>query len=395
MKIRAYLYVGVLLVCIQAEIFSQSLTELQQQRDATRQEIEYTSRLLDQVTESKSSSLNRIRLLDRRITGRQELIRSLNVEIDLLQERMNDNEFVIRSLTIDSEKIKSDYARLIMAAYKQRPPYFELTYVFASRDINQAYKRIKYLQQYSEYRKRQVHLILQIQDLLEKKNLELSMQRQKNNMLLAEVEQEREKLNGEIREQQNQVKNLLVQERDLRQEIREKRRIAARLEEEINRLIEEEARRTEGIAALTPEQKLVSDNFENNRGRLPWPTETGVVTEKFGEHPHPVIKNVKVRNDGINITTTENARVRAIFEGEVMRVFAIPGANQTVIIRHGNFLTVYSNLVEVIVKKGDRVESKQTIGTVFTDRDGGLDTTMNFLIYKEKEKLDPEQWLSR
>jgi len=376
-------------------LHAQRINELESQRDATRREIENTTKILNQVSETKSISLNRIKLLNRRISGRQEIIQSLNTEVDMLQARMNDNEFVIRSLTIDIEKIKSDYARLIVAAYKQRPPYFELTYVFASEDISQAYKRIKYLQQYSEYRKRQVHLILQIQDLLEKKNIELKLQRKKNDDLLTELEGERRRLNSEMSEQQNQLSRLQVRERDLKKQISEKRRIAERLEAEINRLIEEEARRTMGVEALTPEQQLVSENFEKNQGRLPWPTQTGVITEQFGEHPHPVIKNVKVRNDGINITTTKNGQARAVFEGEVMRVFAIPGANQTVIIRHGNFLTVYSNLVEVTVKKGDMIQTKQPIGIIYTDQDGGNGTTMNFLIYKEKEKLNPELWLSQ
>ena len=137
----------------------------------------------------------------------------------------------------------------------------------------------------------------------------------------------------------------------------------------------------------------MGDNFEQNKNRLPWPVERGIITEHFGIHKHPVLSNVEIRNNGINIATEIGAKVRTVFNGEVSRVFGISGGNTAVIIRHGNYLTVYSNLREVVVKKGDLVSTKQTIGTVFTDTADGNKSILKFQIWRENTKLDPEQWI--
>ena len=373
----------------------QTRQELEDRREKTRNEIENTTRILEQVSRNKGSSLSKIRVLNRQIGSRKRLIDELVVEQGFIQIQIDDNEYVINALAKDVEKIKEDYANLLSAAYKQRPPYFELTYIFASRDINQAYKRFKYLQQYSDYRKRQVHLILQIEDLLIKKNRELVAQKAQKQNIIQDIESERTRFNIEVGEQQNQIRTLQGQEKSLQRKLQEQRRMAQRLDEEIKRIIAEEASKNRDIRTLTPEQKIISENFESNKGRIPWPTRTGIITEKFGEHPHPVFKNVKERNDGVNITTTEGSEARAVFEGEVVKVFAIPGANQTVILRHGNYLTVYHNLINVRVKVGDKVNLKQGLGTIYTDREEDNQTTLTFMVWKERQKLNPELWISK
>lgn len=146
---------------------------------------------------------------------------------------------------------------------------------------------------------------------------------------------------------------------------------------------------------MTPEQKLAGSDFEQNKRRIPWPVERGVITEKFGIHPHPVLTNVTVNNNGVNITTEQGTQARAVFKGEVSRVFGITGGNMAVILRHGPYLTVYSNLVDVVVKKGDAVAVRQKLGTVFTDANDGNKTILKFQIWKESQKLNPEEWLAR
>jgi len=146
---------------------------------------------------------------------------------------------------------------------------------------------------------------------------------------------------------------------------------------------------------MTPEEILVSANFEQNRRRLPWPVERGVITDHFGVHQHPVLKNIQVKNNGVDISTVQGAKARSVFGGEVSRVFVVSGGNYAVIIRHGKFLTVYSNLVDVLVKSGDKVSIKQTIGTIGTDNEDDNKTVLKFQIWKENVKMNPEEWIAK
>lgn len=376
-------------------ILGQSRSELEKKRTEANTEIQKTTNILNEVSKGKKLSINRINIINRQIRNLKGLMNNLNEEIIDITVKIDDNQYVIESMESDIVRIKSDYARLIQEAYKQKSPYFELTYVFASKDINQAYKRIKYLKQYAEYRKKQVYLIDRLQDLLEKKTNELLFQRQEKNDLLAQYDIAKSDLSVAINKQQNQVARLQKRERDIKKELAKHRRQAKKLDNEIKSLIAKEMKPKTGPNKLTPEQNIVSKNFEKNRGKLPWPTHSGIVTESFGVHAHPVLRNVQVRSDGISITTLRGTKARAVFDGEVMKVFAIPGANQTVIVRHGNYLSVYKNLVDVKVEIGDYISIKQELGTIYTNANEGNDTTLNFMIWKEMEKLDPENWLSK
>ena len=393
--LRFYLVVIIVLFIDVLVGYGQDRAELEKRREAARNDIERTNKILNEVSKSKSLTINRIVVLNRQIKRRQDLISDLDLEIDNLNTRIFDNQYVIKSLGGDTEKIKADYAKLIQAAYKQKPPFFELTYLFSSGDINQAYKRMKYIKQYARYRQRQVTLIRRIQKLLETKEKELKEQKNSKNLLLKDIESEKTKLRSEKNSQQKMVTEFGRKEKDLKKKLAQKRSIARKLDKAIEKAIEIEAKNENGIFKLTPEQKLISEKFVNNKGKLPWPTTTGIVTEKYGEHPHPVWKHVRVRNDGINVTTSEGEVARSVFDGIVMKVFAIPGANQTVIIRHGNYLSVYTNLIGVKVKVGDNVVTKQKLGIIYTNRSEGNDTTLHFMLWKEKDKLDPELWLSK
>ncbi|MDX2444055.1 MAG: peptidoglycan DD-metalloendopeptidase family protein [Bacteroidales bacterium] len=376
-------------------MLGQSLSELEKRRTEANTEIQKTTNILNEVSKGKKLSINRINIINRQIRNLKGLMNNLNEEITDITVKIDDNQYVIESMESDIVRIKSDYAQLIQEAYKQKSPYFELTYVFASKDINQAYKRIKYLKQYAEYRKKQVYLIDRLQDLLEKKTNELLFHRQEKNDLLDQYDIAKSDLSVAINKQQNQVARLQKRERDIKKELAKHRRQAKKLDNEIKSLIAKEMKPKTGPNKLTPEQNIVSENFEKNRGKLPWPTQSGIVTESFGVHAHPVLKNVQVRSDGISITTLKGTKARAVFDGEVMKIFAIPGANQTVIVRHGNYLSVYKNLVDVKVETGEYISIKQELGTIYTNANEGNDTTLNFMIWKEMEKLDPENWLSK
>ena len=390
-------YIGFLLVVLLNFGFSYAQTreELELSKENARTEIEKTNKILKEISRNQSLSLNKIRLLNKQVQNRLELIRNLENELVDITIRIKDNELVFSSLTEDAKKIKMEYGRLLQSVYNRRPPYFELIYLFSSQNINQVYKRTLYLRQYSQYRKKQVHLIIQIQSLINLKSEELIFQREQKTIILTELKSENENLDGDIGKQKRYYSKLQRREKQLRSEIRRNEDIARKLDLEIARILDEEAKKAESIYKLTPDEKLISAEFVKNKGKLPWPTQTGVVTGQFGVHAHPVMKHVKIDNGGIDITTTSGSKVRNIFTGEVMKIIAIPGANQTVIIRHGNFLTVYRNLIDITIKVGDSVDTLQEIGTVYTDHSGGDNTTLHFRIYNEKRNQNPELWLSR
>jgi murein DD-endopeptidase MepM/ murein hydrolase activator NlpD len=253
------------------------------------------------------------------------------------------------------------------------------------------------MKRYTNYRENQADLIETIQAELDNKISRLEEQKLIKVQLVTDTKKEASQLSREKLQKDAEVKKLQKEQKTLQQKLEKQRSIERQLENEIQRIIEEEARKntkpgTTGFA-LTPEQKLVGDNFAQNKGRLPWPVERGVITEHFGINQHPVLNNVQTRNNGVNITTETGTKARAVFNGEVTRVFAITGGNTAVIIRHGKYLSVYSNLKEVTVKKGDKITTKQTIGTVFTDADDDNKTILKFQIWLENQKLNPEDWI--
>ena len=390
-----YVSFSLIVVLFSGFAYGQTKEELELRKKNARTEIDKTNKIIKEVSKNQSLSLNTIKLLNKQVKNRKDLIRNLEEELVELSLGIEDNEYIVNSMGADIDKIKKEYGRLLQSVYNRRPPYFELIYLFSSKNLNQVYKRTLYLRQYSQYRKKQVHLIIQIQSLLNLKSEELIAQRKQKRIILVELQSENHNLDSDIRKQKNYYNKLKRRERELRGDVKRSEEIAKKLDVEIARILNEEARKTKSIYKLTPGEKLISEEFVKNKGKLPWPTKTGIITGQFGVHPHPVMKNVKIDNGGIDIATTSGSRVRNVFKGEVMKIIAIPGANQTVIIRHGSFLTVYRNLVDITIKVGDSIETLKEIGTVYTDRSGGDNTTLHFRIYNEKKNQNPELWLSR
>ena len=270
-------------------------------------------------------------------------------------------------------------------------------FLLSANDFNQAYRRFLYTKRYAVYREKQADIIKTIQSVLNEKIFRLEQQNKLKLQLIEDTKKETLKLEDEKLQQNSELQILQKERQNLRRKLNEQRKIEQQLENEIQLIIEEEARKNKAAGgsgfAPTPEQKLVGDNFAQNKNRLPWPVERGIITEHFGMHQHPVLTNVQVRNNGINIATEIGAKIRAVFNGEVSRVFGITGGNTAVIIRHGNYLSVYSNLREVVVKKGDRVSTKQVIGTIYTDVEEDNKSILKFQIWRENQKLDPEEWI--
>ncbi|MFW5761185.1 MAG: murein hydrolase activator EnvC family protein [Cyclobacteriaceae bacterium] len=392
---RYLLIIGIISLSWLGNIRGQSKAQLQSERNHILDEIELLNKNLESTKESREATLNEFLLLDRKLVLRQRLIDQMTRELQFLQSRINDNQLVIESLQSDLKKIKDEYAKMIYYYYKNKDTQNKLMYILAAESFNQAYKRFKYLQQYSAFRKNQVKLINAVHRTLYNQILIIEDQIEEKATLQKQKEDELAQFTREKRHKEQQIVQLRSKEEDLLKQIKKQQEIAEKLEAEISRLIAEESKRSENRAyQLTPEEQLVSDDFRKNRGRLPWPTQQGIVIRGFGEHEHPILKGTKIRNDGIDISTVKGSDVRALFNGEVKRVFSILGANSTIIIRHGNFLTVYHNIVDVRVKAGDVVSVKEVIGKVPSD-DKSETSTIHIEIWEEFTKLNPELWLSK
>lgn len=376
----------------------QSLDELRKKKEKTSEEIKYTTRLLEEAKKNEKQTLNKYKILNKQIELRTNLITGINSEVNVLGEFIDQNAWLVSSLNTDLEELRKEYAKMIVFAQKNQTNYSKVLFVLSANSFNQAYKRLMYLKQYTEYRKKQAELIQWIRDLIQVKVGRLQQQRTEKETLLQSKKREADELNKEKKQQGKVLTTLQQKQKEFERKLREQQRIDAQLSREIQKIIDEEVKkaRQSGKAGfeMTPEQKLVSGQFEQNKRRLPWPVERGVITDHFGVHQHAVLKNIQVRNNGIDISTAQGAKARSVFAGEVSRVFMVSGGNMAVIIRHGQYLSVYSNLVNVLLKSGDKVAVKQTIGTIGTDSDGDK-TVLKFQIWKENVKLNPEDWIAK
>jgi septal ring factor EnvC (AmiA/AmiB activator) len=390
----------------------QSKDKLQKTKNQLEEEIRYTTKLLEETRQSKENSLHKVNLLNRQIDRRQSLINTISGEVNDIQAQMDLQRAHISSLSEELKKMKNEYARMIYYAYKNLNAYNRLLFIFSSEDFNQAYRRLLYYQQYSAYRRTQAELIRDAQMNIDKKQKELEETRTQKLNLARSEEDQKGQLTLEMQEKDKSVQLLSKKEKELETSLREKQQAAQKLEDEINKLIAAEIKAASDRAKktgnrnpktqmkavnteimLTNDEQVLSSSFASNKGKLPWPSEHGVITSSFGEHPHPVLKYVKVKNNGIDISTEKGASVRTVFDGKVSRVMSFPNLNKVVIIRHGEYLTVYSNLEEVSVKDGQTVTTKQMIGKVHTNPDDSR-TDLHFEIWLGKTTQDPQEWLS-
>jgi len=374
----------------------QKKSALENDRIKTMEEIELASKLIQETQVKSKESLNELNLVNHKIKVQKRLIQTLDEEIALMDQQMIENNATIKQLIEKQDKIRTNYAKSIYLTYKKRRRENFFLYVLASENMNQAYKRFRYMQIINNYRKRQVEMLNDLEDQISDENGRLENVKRDKQQLQKQNVKQTDLLANEKNKQKVLLQKLKQREKELRAEVEKKKKIARELEKEIEKIINEERKKSakgDIYATLTKEEKLISDEFGKNYGKLPWPTKQGVVVGRFGEQEHASMKGIKVRNDGIYIATVKNAEVRCIFKGVVTKVFAIPGSNYTVIIRHGNYYTLYHNLRNVIVTKGTEVSTKEIIGNVSTDTEKN-ETILHFQVWKETERNDPEVWLS-
>lgn len=392
---------------------SQSKDELQKKKQQLANEIAQTSKILKETQKNKKATLAQLDALRKQIAIREKLINTISSEIRSLEGQIGTTNAEIDQLQMELEQLKREYAAMIRFAFRNQSSYNKLMFVFAAQNFNQAYKRLKYLQQFSEYRQRQAKYIEEAQLKLENKMLELEENKKTKNGLLEEEQEEKVILGREKSQQEKMAKQLSAKESTLRKQLQAKQAQSRKLDQQIQAIIkreieaarkkaEEEAKakgqkvsgdkNASSNLALTPEAKLLSNQFNANRGKLPWPVEKGTIIEYFGTHEHPQLKGVMVQNNGVDIKTSAGANVRAIFNGNVSGVIQIPGGLNAVLIRHGEYTTVYSNLKSVNVKMGQNISTKQIIGTVATEDEI---SSMELQIWKGINKLNPTEWLAR
>jgi septal ring factor EnvC (AmiA/AmiB activator) len=374
--------------------------------------IEETNRLLQENTRTVSNALNRLNLLIQQISSRRRMIQLLNQEISAMENEIRSKEQQIRTLERDLETKKQQYATSVRKMYLQKNNQDLLLFILSSKSFAQSYHRIMYLRAYSGWRKNQAEEIVEKQESINRERDQLIAQRNNRQSLLNTRQTEENQLRREEGTRQAEVRTLERNNRQLRDELAVKQRQANALNQQIQRIIAEEVRmaqqaaRTEGGTnraaevrggyAMTESERALSASFAENRGRLPFPlTGSYRVVSNFGVNRHRELSRVVVNNNGIDIETTAGNDARAIFNGVISRIFTLPGYNNSIIVRHGNYLTLYSNLDQVYVRQGDRVSTGQPLGKIYTDREKGNSTLLHFEIWREQTKLDPMVWIRR
>ena len=375
----------------------QTKEELQEQKQKAFEEIKLARELMEKTVQQRAGSVQQLRLLQKGIESRARLISTMESEVKILDDQIASTMEEIKKLTAENEKNKQEYARLIYYAYRNQTNYEKLMYILAGASISQSYQRYKYLKYVSDYRIRKAKQIEAMVEELTGKKENLNLLRNNKLKLLEEKEIEQKELENARGRQSRMVAQLNKQESGLKKEIEEKERITRELEAKIREIIEEEARRLNArniYAALTPEQELTGNDFRKNKGKLPWPVDRGIITTGFGDNEYPGLVGSSVKNNGIDINSVPGTKVRSVFNGEVTKVFAILGANYTVLIRHGEYLSVYQNLVNVQVKTGDKILAKEILGDAFTDENNNV-AMVHFEVWQERNILNPEDWLSK
>ena len=414
----------VCLVCLNGMLFAQQnkkSEKLRQTKKQLEQEIRYTSDLLDKTRKNKQISLNKVKILQKQIKTRENLINAINQELKDTEVQLTVETLQLDRMSRQLQTLKSEYARMIYHAHRTMNGHNKLMFIFSAKDFNQAYQRLKYFQQYANYRRNQAIRIEAAQRQIASHRLELENIRGQKLNLVESQTVEKQKLDREKQDKDNAVKEFTSKEKQLLATLKTKQQAEQKLTSEIEKSINEEIRASEerlqkkeakekknpaktnpdkarvpGTAPkleLTPVEVQLSSSFSASCGKLPWPCDRGFISESFGEHPHPVLKNITVKNNGIDIMTEQSSQVRAVFGGRVSKVMSFQHLNKVIIIRHGDYLTVYSNLGEVTVREGEEVKAKQVIGRVQNNAD---DTRpeLHFELWRGKVILNPETWLA-
>lgn len=413
---KRLLYIVCTLLLFQSFAWAQTSEKqrsLERKKAQILSEINAVKELLQRERSKERNILAEIQEQNRKIKLTQDLIQNIQQQINMLSREIKKNQQEIATLEKELEALKADYAQTIVNTYKSRSNQSKIMFVLSSENFAQAYKRVQYMKQYADYRKKQGEEVKEKTEILTDKLADLEVKKTQQNKLLSEAETQRKSLEKDRANQEELMKIIQKDQRKYNDQIKKKQAETQAIDKQIQQLIREaiaEANRkareaaakagakTTGTASsaafeLTPEGRVVANNFKASQGKLPWPVVKGYISLSYGDQPHPVQRHLTIHNSGVEITTESGARARSVFQGEVLQVQILSGGNKAVLIQHGDYITVYQNLSEVFVKKGDKVNLKQDIGVVNTNASG--QTVLKFLLSHNTTINNPQSWLSR
>jgi len=368
----------------------QTRIELENERQKNLIKISEAEKILKETEKSKNVTTGKLNVINKQINNRLSLISNLKKEIKFQNNEILDLSGVIYSLTNDLKILKNEYSEMIYYSYKSRSSLDKLGYVFSSNSYNQMFRRLGYIVQYTNSRKKQIQEIEIVTNELDNQKNNLIYEKRIQNKLLSDEVIENNKLQKLKRNQKKTISDLGKKERRIKKEIKERRISLEQLDNLIKEVIRSERAKLSGVDL---DLIKLTESFETNIGKLIWPVSSGFISNKFGVHPHPVIKNVKVKNDGIDIQTSKGSKVYSVFSGKVSTVAFIPGMNNVIIINHGDYYTLYAKLKNLVVEKGDIITIGQNIADIVTNSDGVSE--LQFQVWKNNIKLNPEKWIMK
>ena len=398
-----FIVIALLISLVSYPIWAQQRKQLEDKRRQLMKEIELTTNLLNETKKNKEAALDRYVTLQRQIRKRQQLIETLEIEVMLNAESIEQTTFVAQALEEDVERLEQEYADIARSAFRQRMNRSTLVFVLSAENFNQAFQRWRFLRQYDQYRNKQARLILETQQTLADKIFWLEERRVEKEQLLAEAQEQANILDQELQDKNQLLRTLKKDESRLSSNLKDQQKAHQKLNNAIEAIIREEMAksRKEGRKedAASPSggsntRAVESTNFEGSRGKLNWPVKNGVITSYFGKQEHPTLAGVYITNNGIDIRTDPEANVHSVFSGEVVGTQFIPGFSYMVIVRHGKYYTVYSNLKEIHVERNDVVKANQVIGIVSNNSKTNA-AELHFEVWKEKKRLNPIRWVEK
>ncbi len=384
---------------LKAQNYQERQKQLEAQKISIKKEIQQINNLINNSRKKSRGLADELEDIQLKISVRDRLIRINNSQVNNLNNIISNQNERIADLEVDLKKLKDEYSKIVYSSYKKRSSEMKLMFLFASDNINQAFRRFQYFKQYSKYRKEQANKIVSLQEEISNNIDSLDKRKIEKQNVVKENQSVRQTLNQDRIQQNNLYNNLLKDQKNYAVEIQEKEKQARLIDNEIQKLIrlaiaESNNNNNSSNFALTPEGRLISSNFQSNKGRLPWPVREGVITRRFGTQPHPVVRTTTINSNGISIATSANSIAYSVFEGEVLSVYGFSGGNPGVLIRHGKYISNYQNLSSIFVKKGDKVMANDEIGIVFTNESTGK-TVLKFNIFNELKPENPTIWLAR
>lgn len=380
--------------------WSQSTESLEKKINSIQKDIKLAEKLLKETSKNKETTINQVSLLQTQIKQRESLIRTYQNQVNALNRDIQKNKNEIAALKKDLTLFQKEYANLLLIAYRNKGKTNNLLFIFSSEDFNQAMRRMRYIRELNDLVKVKIEEIKDTQEKINEQLEKNESNRREIEKVMAKEKEENASLKKDRDKLNKDVASLKKKESQIQSDIKKKENETKKLKKQIEKIIAEEIKKAKEREELAKKNNTksvdynLSSNFAQNKGKLPYPVEQGIITGKYGLSPHPTQKKVTVNNNGVDISTTKGAKARSVFDGEVSYVM-LQGNNNVILIRHGLYFTLYSNLEKVFVKAGEKVTTGQEIGRVHTNVSDGK-TILHFEIWQEnRTTVNPALWIKK